>query len=124
MPNDPPTEKGTVSLQKRSNWTPTTCTIIYSILFPCLFYMGMLSPMVVDGPHTSPLLAALSIFAVFLIPLSLPVSIYLMWSRYFRNQHEKARFFSRLPLFAFAGVFLIIDGIPFLYRAICGMLAS
>lgn len=124
MPNDSPTEKGTVSSQKKPKWTPTTCTIIYIVLFPCLFYMGLLSPMVVDGPHTPPLFVALSIFAVFLIPLSLPVSIYLMWSRTFRNQHEKARFFSRLPIFTFVGVYLILDGIPFLYRAICSMLAS
>jgi magnesium-transporting ATPase (P-type) len=124
MPSDSSTEKIVPSLQKRPKWTPTACTIIYIILFPFLFYMGMLSPMVVDGTHTPPFLVALSIFAVFLIPLSLPVSIYLMWSRYSRNQHEKARFFSRLPLFTFAGVFLILDGIPFLYRVLCRMIAS
>lgn len=84
----------------------------------------MLSPMVIDGPYTPPFLAALGIFAVFLIPLSLPISIYLMWSRYLRNQYEKARFYSRIPLFVFAGVFLILDGIPFLYRVICGKFAS
>ncbi len=124
MPSDPPTEKDTVSLQKKFSWTPTTYTIIYIILFPCLVYMSMLSPMVIDGPHTPPFLVALNISAVFLIPLSIPVSIYLMWSRTFRNQREKARFFSRLPLFVFAGVFLIIDGIPFLYRAICSIFSS
>ena len=71
MPNDPPTEQGATSLQEGPKWTPTTCTIIYIILFPILVYMGMLSPMVIDGPHTPPLLVSLSIFAVFLIPLSL-----------------------------------------------------
>ena len=120
MPNEPLIEKGTLPLQKRPKWTPTACTIIYIILSPFLFYMALLSSMVSDNPSITPFLVGLIMFIVFLIPLSIPISIYLMWSRYFRNQHEKARFFSRLPLFTFAGVFLIIDGIPFLYRAICG----
>ena len=123
MPNDSSTEKIVPSLKKRPKWTPIACTIIYIILFPFLFYMALLSSMVSDNPSITPFLVGLIMFIVFLIPLSLPVSIYLMWSRYSRNQYEKARFFSRLPLFTFAGVFLIIDSIPFLYRTICGMLA-
>ena len=124
MPNDPLTEKSLLSLQKGPKWKPTAPTIIYVILFPLLFYMALLSSMVSDNPSITPFFVGLIMFVVFLIPLSIPISIYLMWSRYFRDQHEKARFFSRLPLFTFAGVFLIIDGIPFLYRAICSLLAS
>ena len=94
------------------------CTGIYVILFPFLFYIALLSSMIFDNSGTPSILGALIIFIIFWIPLSIPLSIYLMWSRYFRQQYAKIQFFSGLPLFTFGGVFFIIDVIPLLYRTI------
>lgn len=86
------------------------CTIIYVILFPFLFYAALLSAMVADSPRATPLFVGLTMFVVFWLPLSVPISIYLMWSRYLRNQQSKARIFAGLPFYVF-GIIMLIFGI-------------
>lgn len=94
------------------------CTIIYVLLFPFLFYMGLLSSMVSDSPRITPFFVGVIMFIVFCMPLSIPVSIYLMWSRYFRKQYDKARLFSRMPVYVTVGVFILLGIVPYLYQAI------
>src|SRR5690348_13622349 len=84
------------------------CTVVYVLLFPFLLYMGLLSSMVSDSPRITPFFVGVIMFIVFCIPLSIPVSIYLMWSRYFRKQYDKARLFSRMPVYVTAGVFILL----------------
>lgn|GEM_PF-6118835 len=57
-------------------------------------------------------------FIVFCIPLSIPISIYLMWSRYFRKQYDKARLFSGIPVYVMAIVFILLGIVPYLYHAL------
>lgn len=72
-------------------------TVIYCILFPFLFYMAMFSAMVFDNPSISTTMGLSVMGVVFLIPLSIPVSIYFMWSSYFKRRYKKFWFFCRLP---------------------------
>lgn len=94
------------------------CTVIYVLLFPFLLYMGLLSSMVSDSPRITPFFVGVIMFIVFCMPLSIPVSIYLMWSRYFRKQYDEARLFSRMPVYVTAGVFILLGIVPYLYQAV------
>jgi hypothetical protein len=98
--------------RKRVKWVVVICTIIYVILFPFFFYMALLSTMVFDNPHMTVPLGSLIILVTFCIPLSMPISIYLMWSKYCRLQYKKAGFFCILPLLTFGGVYLMLDVLP------------
>jgi hypothetical protein len=77
-------------------------TWIYLILFPVVFYYGLFSAMMAFNDATM-------IFIFTLIPLSMPVSIYFIWSRYLREDYKKARLFCFLPIFTFVGAFFIIE---------------
>lgn len=103
---------------KKCKWELILCTIIYVILFPFLLYMGLLSSMVSDGPRITPFFVGVIMFIVFCIPLSIPVSIYLMWSRYSREQYEKARLFAWIPVHVIGVVFILLNVLPYLYDAI------
>jgi hypothetical protein len=102
--------------QKTTKYLAVVCTIIYSILFPFLFYMGLLSSMIFDNPRmTVPV--GLSIIALtLLISLSIPISIYLTWSRYLRGLYRRAIFFCALPLIVSIGAFIIISLLEALLR--------
>lgn len=106
MPSHSP-ENNFVPTPKILKWGLGFCTTIYILLFPFLFYMAILSSMVSDGPDTTPFMVGVIMSLMFLLPLSVPVSIYLMWSRYFRNQANKALFFAGLPFYTFGGILLI-----------------
>ena len=102
--------------RKNAKYFAIGFTVVYVIFFPFFFYMALLSGMIFDNPHMTTLIGLLIIFITFLIPLSMPVSIYLMWSRYFRGQYKKTRFFCTLPLLTFGGVYFVIDVLPALFR--------
>jgi threonine/homoserine/homoserine lactone efflux protein len=116
MTNCPVESEPTVS--KKCKRGLILCTIIYVLLFPFLLYMGLLSSMVSDSPRITPFFVGVIMFIVFCIPLSIPVSIYLMWSRYFRKQYDKVHLFSRMPVYVMAGVFILLGIVPYLYQAI------
>lgn len=94
------------------------CTAVYVLLFPFFFYMALLSAMVSDNPNIMPFLVGVIMLIVFCIPLSIPISIYLMWSRYFRKQYDKARSFYWIPVYVIAAVFVLLGIVPYLYHAI------
>jgi threonine/homoserine/homoserine lactone efflux protein len=110
-------------LSKKCKWGLILCTVIYVLLFPFLFYMGLLSSMVSDSPSITPFFVGVIMFIVFCIPLSIPISIYLMWSRYFRKQYDKARLFSGIPVYVVAIVFILLGIVPYFYHAIRRMFA-
>lgn len=72
-------------------------TVLYMVLFLPLFYMGLLSSMIFDNPRMTVPIGLSIIFFTLLISLSMPVSIYLMWSRYLRGEYKKIRIFCALP---------------------------
>jgi hypothetical protein len=63
----------------------------YVVLFPIFLYLGLLAAM-----------AGLSaMFLMLLIPLSMLVSIHLIWARYACGQYKKMSFFCILPILTF-----------------------
>lgn len=76
----------------------TISTIIYLIIFPIFFTFSLFSFMVFDKPYMPTFLALLFVFLSLCIPLSIPVSIFFMWCRYFQRKYSKACFHCGVPI--------------------------
>lgn len=113
-----PSEQPPIQRSRALKWGLSICTTIYILLLPPLFYMAVLSSMVSDGPSVTPLAVGIVMFMMFWIPISIPVSIYLMWSRYCRHQCNRACVYSLLPVGTFAVVFVLVSIILHLCDAI------
>jgi threonine/homoserine/homoserine lactone efflux protein len=116
MPDCPIESEPTSS--KKCKWGLIFCTAIYTLLFPFLFYMALLSAMVSDNPRITSFFVGVIMLIVLCIPLSIPISIYFMWSRYFRKQYDKARLFSWIPFYIIAAVFVLLGVAPYLYHTV------
>lgn len=85
------------NLKRRAKICAVVWTIIYSLLFPLLAYFALFSAMVFDKPDLS-VPKGLSInFIISLIPLSLPISIDLMWSSYVSEEYDRTLVFWSVP---------------------------
>jgi len=89
-------------------------TIIYVLLLPLLSYFALLSAMIFDNPHLSIPKGLSIIFTISLIPLSLPVSIDLMWSSYVCKEYSKTLFFWSVPWLTLIAVLAVDPIIQFL----------
>ncbi len=81
-------------------------TVFYLILFPFLFMLALASFMVFDRPNTSILFGFGLIFIYFLMPLSIPCTFYLVWSRYARKSYTKSRRFCWIPIWIIGAVLI------------------
>jgi hypothetical protein len=92
---------------KMLKWGLGICTAVYILAFPLLLSMAFVCSMLAfERPTETPL----TIGVMSCVPLSIPVSIYLAWSRYFRNRLNKALVFAGFPVYVFI-VMLIICGL-------------
>lgn len=82
-------------------------TFLYLLLFPIFCYAALFTAMVFDNPHVSvPLGLSIIIISCF-VPLSMLISIYLIWSNYSRAQYRRTLFFCALPILTFFAVLLL-----------------
>jgi phosphoglycerol transferase MdoB-like AlkP superfamily enzyme len=94
-------------------------TIAYLIVFHFLFMLALASSMVFDRPNTSIFCGFGLIFIYFLMPLSIPCTLYLVWSRYARNYYAKSRRFCLIPIWVIGAVllsFAIMDVVEGLFK--------
>ncbi len=84
--------------QKKTKRCAWIATIIYLLLLPFLFMMAVASIMVFDCPDMAVPIGLSIIFMYFCVPLSIPFTLYLIWSRYSRNDYKKSRQFCLIPL--------------------------
>lgn len=82
-------------------------TLLYLALFPLLIYAALFSVMVFDNPHMTVPLGLSIIGVIFFIPLSIPVSIYLIWSNYWHSRYKRSLFFCALPILTLIIVLLL-----------------
>jgi hypothetical protein len=80
-------------------------TVAYGMLFPVFTWMALLWSASSDS---SKALEFFIIFSWFLVPISIPFSIYLMWSKYRTGKYKYAIISCALPLLAFAA-FLAVN---------------
>ena len=88
-------------------------TLVYTALYPLVFQYATYSGMVFDGPRITAFQGFTFMALVFSIPFSMPLSVYLIWSRYLRGCYREAIFFCFLPfLTGFGAYFLntILEG--------------
>jgi hypothetical protein len=88
-------------------------TIIYTLFFPFAVYYALFSTMVFDSSQM-PVLKGLSIiFISSLIPISLPLTIDLMWSSYLCEEYNKVLGFVSMPWLVFIGVVFLTSILQF-----------
>jgi hypothetical protein len=94
--------------QKKMKVYAIRATIVYVLLLPELLWFAAMSIMITDGPPipTSVVTAFMCIQAC--IPLSVPFTIYFIWSRYLRKNYKSCRRCCFIPLYVFCGT-LILD---------------
>jgi hypothetical protein len=96
---------------KMLKWGLGICTTIYVLAFAFLLGMAFVCSMLAfERPTETPLTIGVIVVVISCVPLSVPVSIYLMWSRYFCRQINRALIFAGLPVYVFI-VMLFIFGL-------------
>lgn len=82
-------------------------TIIYLFLFPFSLLLAGASVMVFDSPGTY-MVVGLAIISLYLcIALSMPLSLYFIWSRYLRRNYKNALQFCFIPLYVAVITFIL-----------------
>ena len=110
-------EKSSEDTRKTAKYFAIGWTLVYVILFPSFLYIALLSGMVLENPKTTVPIGLTMMFVMFWIPLSMPVSVYLMWSNFSRHKYNRTLFLGLLPLLTFAVALLLVDGILPLFRS-------
>jgi len=104
--------------KKTKRWAWIT-TAAYLILFPFLLMLAFASFMVFDRPNTSILFGFGLIFIYFLMPLSIPCTFYLVWSRYAQANYTQSRRFCWIPIWVIGAVlisFSMMDVVEGLFK--------
>lgn len=100
-------DQETCKIRKSAKRYGVVCTLVYVFFYPFLFITLPLSlRSLVDSGRP----AAISWFFILgyaALFFSLPLSIYLMWSRYTQQQYKNARRFCFLPFLVFGAVFAL-----------------
>src|SRR5271154_2487525 len=95
-------------LQRRLKVGSIFFTILYSVLFIPVLGYAYLSPFVFHSPRATVFRGFAFIFLAWLLPLSIPVSIFRMWANYNQGKYHLIRVFWALPILAVA-VFFLMD---------------
>ena len=77
----------------------TFWTVVYLILLPFACGAALFSGMVFDNNQMTVPIGLTIICLIFLIPISIPVSIYLIWSSYERAEYKKTYVACFMPIF-------------------------
>lgn len=103
------------NIERKAKLCAKSWTIIYALLFPIFSYFALLSAMVFDNPQLSIPVGLSIIFLFSLIPLSLPLSIELMWSSFMCEEYSRTLIFWSLPWVTIIFVMILESIISFLF---------
>jgi hypothetical protein len=95
-------------LQRRLKGGSIFFTVLYSILFIPFLGYAYLSPFVFHSPSATAIRGFVFVFLAWLLPLSIPISIFQMWTNYNKGRYQRIRIFWALPILAVV-VFVLID---------------
>ena len=95
-------------LQRRLKRGSIFFTVLYSVLFISFFGYAYLSPFVFHSPSAAAIRGFVFVFLAWLLPLSIPVSIFRMWVNYNKERYHSIRVYWALPILAVV-VFFLID---------------
>lgn len=94
------------NLQRRLKKGSILFTVLCIFLFIPFLGYAYLSPFVFHSPRISVIRDFAFVFLAWLLPLSIPVSIFRMWANYNQGRYHRIRIFWALPILAIAVVFL------------------
>lgn len=94
--------------KKNARHSAICWTIFYIFVFPFSFFFAGMSFMIFDSP-ISMLVGTIIVSIFFLTPLSILVTICLIWLYYFCKQYKKVYKCKYIPFFVFFGSFLILS---------------
>jgi hypothetical protein len=107
----PPSLANTVERKTFPKLLAILFTLIYIVLFPLCCYIWPLFGLLFDNPRIATTFGFWIMSLTLLIPLSMPFSIYFIWSRYRRGLYEQVGLFCGLPLAVFMGIILIVSAL-------------
>lgn len=84
--------------KKKSKKYGWIATIIYLLLFPIVIGLAGASFMVFDSPSMTAIGGLSIIFMYLCIPISIPITLYLVWSRYTQGKYRQSRLLCLIPL--------------------------
>lgn len=93
--------------QRRTKRLATVWTVVYLVCFVPLAFFALFTMMVFDSPSMTVPVGISIMIAAWCIPLSIPVSIYLIWSNYSSGRYKRARYFCALPIIMMGVAFLV-----------------
>lgn len=94
------------SERKKTKMGAWITTAVYLILFPFLLMLAFASVMVFDRPNTPIVFGLGLIFMYFLMPLSIPCGLYLVWSRYALGDYKQSRRYYWIPMYVIGAVLI------------------
>lgn len=77
--------------KKKTKIFAWSATVLYLLLAPLFAFVAYLSAFLSDSPNIPHGLILLVVFLYLLVLLSIPVTLYLVWSRYLRNNFRASR---------------------------------
>ena len=93
---------------KRAGMCATICTFLYLALFLPSFYVFMLSPKLFENANMTDAIGVTIIFLSVCVPLSIVISLGMIWYLYFRNRYRGTYFFCAFPVIVTCTVLLLL----------------
>jgi hypothetical protein len=88
-------------------------TVLYILIFLPILQFAAITGIVADSPTISRAVVYLILFFTFCVPLSMPISIYFVWSRYLKKKYKSSRRFCFVPFYAMANAIFWMCALPF-----------
>lgn len=89
---------------------------LYVCLLPFAIYITLFSMIISDGPKETPLTIIIFMLTISTLPLSIWLSIRLMWSKYAKNQPTQALIAAGLPFYTLAAIPVLLGLLNWLAR--------
>jgi hypothetical protein len=108
--------KGSAEDRKMAKLAAISSTVVYLVLFPFVCYFALVFVLMTINDDKTHFFKWMNVFFKLLIPLSIPISIYFIWSSYLLGQYKKIYLFCVLPLITFLVVSFVLEGLLVLFR--------
>jgi hypothetical protein len=94
---------------KRAGYCAIICTFLYLALFLPSFYIFMFSPHLFENAGMTDAIGVAIIFFSLWVPLSIVISLAMIWFMYFRNRYKGMYFFCAMPVITSIVVLLVLS---------------